>query len=80
MKLLLYVPETVCEIELTPRDDGNMTMESDTIIHGEVYVSENGLSMPIISDEDRKALANKLRDAMAEFIFEKAGYQKVEEG
>lgn len=72
MKLKVLVTEVVCEIELDPINDenGDMKLTSQASINGEVYLYENGLAMPLLSEEDRRRLTNRFRDAICGFVIE----------
>ena len=81
MKIDINVQNFSCEVGLTPIEDesGDMTLEAQGCIHGEVFLTENGVTMPLLSREDRKSLTNWLRDAIVEFVLEKTGYGIPEE-
>lgn len=82
MKLRIDVEKVFCEIELTPTDDdsGDEVITTEACISGNVSLSENGFSMKLISEEERKLLANCLRDGFVDFVLRMTGSSIVEDG
>ena len=81
MKLRIDIEKVSCEIELTPTNDGsgNEIITSESLISGEVYLTESGLTMNLVSDDDRRLLSNCLRDGVTDFVLKMTGYSIVED-
>lgn len=70
MKLRIEIPSIITDLEIYEKDQ-EKRIHVDALLKGEVIFTEGGVSMNLLSEDDRVELLNDIRDGILRFVLNK---------